>query len=102
VASLALQAHALLAPAVPLIGWDVALPAEGEPCLLEMNISANNFNGAYDRWVGGGKPRSNGVVLLRWLGLVEGARVLWRACTQAHLAMSQVGPWLIWVAQGCI
>ncbi|KIZ05932.1 hypothetical protein MNEG_2024 [Monoraphidium neglectum] len=49
VASLALQAHALLAPAVPLIGWDVALPAEGEPCLLEMNISANNFNGAYDR-----------------------------------------------------
>ncbi|GBF99570.1 hypothetical protein Rsub_12195 [Raphidocelis subcapitata] len=53
VAGLALQAHALLAPSVPLVGWDVALPADtaaGEAsCLLEMNISCNLFNGAYDR-----------------------------------------------------
>jgi len=49
VASLVLQAHALLAPGVPLIGWDVALPADEGPCLLEMNISCNCFNGRFDR-----------------------------------------------------
>ncbi|KAI8468551.1 MAG: hypothetical protein J3K34DRAFT_477654 [Monoraphidium minutum] len=48
-AGLALQAHALLMPGVPLVGWDVALPAEGGPCLLELNISCNLFNGDYDR-----------------------------------------------------
>jgi hypothetical protein len=51
VAALALQAHALLAPGVPLIGWDVALPEGDGPCLLEMNISCNAFNGRYDRWL---------------------------------------------------
>ena len=55
VTGLALQAHALLAPDVPLIGWDIALPADPEGAvLLELNISCNCFNGRYDRcglWV---------------------------------------------------
>jgi hypothetical protein len=80
VAGLALQAHALLAPSVPLVGWDVALPADtagGEAsCLLELNISCNLFNGSYDRWAGapgspapapGGVARARGAAPCRLL-----------------------------------
>lgn len=41
------QAHLVATPDVPLIGWDVALTPEGV-FLLEMNLSCNLFNGAFD------------------------------------------------------
>ena len=47
ITSLFQKAHVAMVPDVPLVGWDVALTDEG-PFLLEMNISCNLFNGAYD------------------------------------------------------
>ena len=41
------SAHRLLVPDVPLVGWDVALTPAG-PFLLEMNLSCNFFNAAFD------------------------------------------------------
>ena len=42
------EAHAKMAPGVPLIGWDVGLTDKGN-LLLEANLSCNFFRGSYDR-----------------------------------------------------
>lgn len=79
VAGLALQAHALLAPGVPLIGWDVALPAEPEgAALLEMNISCNCFNGTYDRRGARGRRGP------RWAGVMGQGGAAGRAAKRPH------------------
>lgn len=45
---LVLDAHLLMCPQVPLVGWDVALTTEGM-CLLEGNLSCNFFRASFDR-----------------------------------------------------
>ena len=42
------EAHAKMAPGVPLIGWDVGMTDKGI-LLLEANLSCNFFRGSYDR-----------------------------------------------------
>ena len=42
------DAHARMCPAVPLVGWDVALTTEGT-CLLEANLSCNFFRASFDK-----------------------------------------------------
>ena len=42
------DAHARMCPAVPLVGWDVALTTEGT-CLLEANLSCNFFRATFDK-----------------------------------------------------
>ena len=37
-----------MCPAVPLVGWDVALTTEGT-CLLEANLSCNFFRASFDK-----------------------------------------------------
>jgi len=46
--SLVEDAHAKLAPGVPLIGWDVAITSKGV-FLLEGNFSCNFFRGTFDQ-----------------------------------------------------
>jgi len=45
--ALVLRAHLMLCPAVPLVGWDVALTTEGV-FLLEGNLSCNFFRASFD------------------------------------------------------
>ena len=45
---LVVDAHHRMCPAVPLVGWDVALTTEGM-CLLEGNLSCNFFRASFDR-----------------------------------------------------
>ena len=42
------KAHLRMCPAVPLVGWDVALTTEGM-CLLEGNLSCNFFRATFDK-----------------------------------------------------
>ena len=44
---LVLDAHERMCPAVPLVGWDVALTGRGR-CLLEANLSCNFFRASLD------------------------------------------------------
>jgi len=48
ICKLCTDAHRLLLPDVPLVGWDVALTREHGPALLELNISCNFFMGRVD------------------------------------------------------
>ena len=41
------DAHLKMCPAVPLVGWDVALTTDGM-CLLEGNLSCNFFRATFD------------------------------------------------------
>ena len=49
ISKLCTEAHRLLLPDVPLVGWDVALTKEHGPVLLELNISCNFFMGRVDQ-----------------------------------------------------
>lgn len=48
VLDVALDAHRKLLPRVPIAGWDVVLPKDHKPCLLEVNLSCNFFRGSFD------------------------------------------------------
>uniref|UniRef100_A0A7S3NHN2 Alpha-L-glutamate ligase-related protein ATP-grasp domain-containing protein n=1 Tax=Aureoumbra lagunensis TaxID=44058 RepID=A0A7S3NHN2_9STRA len=44
----ALHAHKVMLPRVPIAGWDVVLSKSNGPCLLEVNLSCNFFRGSFD------------------------------------------------------
>ena len=48
VLDVAIQAHKILLPRVPLAGWDVVLSKDHGSCLLEVNLSCNFFKGSFD------------------------------------------------------
>merc|ERR1712146_559975 len=43
------EAHFILLPDVPIVGWDLALTEEHGPVFLEVNLSCNFFKGSFDR-----------------------------------------------------
>merc|ERR1712146_872269 len=43
------EAHFILLPDVPVVGWDLALTEEYGPVFLEVNLSCNFFKGSFDR-----------------------------------------------------
>ena len=48
-ASMCEEAHRRIMPAVPAVGWDVAIASDHGALILEANISCNLFGGSYDR-----------------------------------------------------
>ena len=60
VAGVALQAHALLAPSVPLVGWDVALAADGDAAAAVGGVRGDG-GGAGDGGVGVGGGNGGGL-----------------------------------------